>query len=470
MWSSLESGGERVGVWEDAGLTTKIDIQCGPELLLFRSGGIALEETLDVPLEMLENNALDGTLPVRRELVDGSVTLRYGIAGRRRLSSALRTESIREEHWEGLLAALRLAMQEGMNYLLRETEYVLDPDWIWVSGDIRDVKLMAVPIRGFGSPERSWIQWNALYRCLVECGLPSDWRDRISPSRWEKETFGHRLWMNALQLEQRQEIVDRREWEREAESFGYNDNRDSSTPPGGALSLQYVDAEDGDTMQFHVPKVSKEEWIRLGAALICWAGFAARPSSPLLLLLACIGSLPLGLTLYQRWMQMSRRKKEADDNAEIPWDAPERRPDSMTMQAPLESRTTLLQAEGETMVLAAASPPAAPVTVEVVFEGTDKVEQVPLGDEPVRVGRDAGIVQVVIDHAAVSRVHLELRRTGMQVSVSDLGSTNGTYMNDQPLTPHETYVLQQEDRLRIPGVFMRLCQSAGRNFGDRQVT
>ena len=58
----------------------------------------------------------------------------------------------------------------------------------------------------------------------------------------------------------------------------------------------------------------------------------------------------------------------------------------------------------------------------------DTGEQVPLGNEPVVIGRLAGCAVVVSD-LNVSRRHAQVRRSGGVFVVEDLGSTNGTLVN-----------------------------------------
>jgi len=46
----------------------------------------------------------------------------------------------------------------------------------------------------------------------------------------------------------------------------------------------------------------------------------------------------------------------------------------------------------------------------------------------IRIGRDADN-EIVIDNAAISRHHVKIERTGGRYTVSDLNSTNGTFLN-----------------------------------------
>jgi hypothetical protein len=49
----------------------------------------------------------------------------------------------------------------------------------------------------------------------------------------------------------------------------------------------------------------------------------------------------------------------------------------------------------------------------------------------------------------VSRRHALIRRTDHGYEILDLGSTNGTYQNNQPLIPKQPYPLESGDRIRL---------------------
>nr|BFE57486.1 hypothetical protein GCM10020063_020120 [Dactylosporangium thailandense] len=65
---------------------------------------------------------------------------------------------------------------------------------------------------------------------------------------------------------------------------------------------------------------------------------------------------------------------------------------------------------------------------------------------PATLGRDGGTAAVVLDDRDVSRRHARLDLDGDQVVLTDLGSTNGTFVNDERVTRR---VLAPGDRLRI---------------------
>ena len=56
----------------------------------------------------------------------------------------------------------------------------------------------------------------------------------------------------------------------------------------------------------------------------------------------------------------------------------------------------------------------------------------------------------------VSRVHAALRRDRSQVLLIDLGSTNGTRLNGQPVTAHQAVKVENGDEIRLGKLVLRI--------------
>ncbi|HAG97719.1 MAG TPA: hypothetical protein DCL75_02370, partial [Ktedonobacter sp.] len=74
----------------------------------------------------------------------------------------------------------------------------------------------------------------------------------------------------------------------------------------------------------------------------------------------------------------------------------------------------------------------------------------PLGPGPLTMGRMPGSQMLLTDPQS-SGHHAEIRPEGQGYSIIDLGSTNGTFVNEQRLTPHSSRMLVSGDRVRIGG-------------------
>ena len=75
----------------------------------------------------------------------------------------------------------------------------------------------------------------------------------------------------------------------------------------------------------------------------------------------------------------------------------------------------------------------------IVIYGEDMGRRVPVGTEPLIIGRSPQC-EVPIDQESISRNHCQIRFNGTDFVVRDLGSTNGTYVNDD--------LVEEEGRLR----------------------
>jgi hypothetical protein len=70
------------------------------------------------------------------------------------------------------------------------------------------------------------------------------------------------------------------------------------------------------------------------------------------------------------------------------------------------------------------------------------------GDGVYKVGRDKSN-QFQINREKLSRFHAELELAGSELCISDLKSTNGTFLNEEKLSPNKKFTLSPGDRLRF---------------------
>ena len=75
----------------------------------------------------------------------------------------------------------------------------------------------------------------------------------------------------------------------------------------------------------------------------------------------------------------------------------------------------------------------------------------PVGpDRPLEIGRETAVpLPEVASHGNISRLHARIERTGRGLSLTDLGSTNGTFLNGRRLAPHVATEAQAGDLIRF---------------------
>jgi diguanylate cyclase (GGDEF)-like protein len=81
----------------------------------------------------------------------------------------------------------------------------------------------------------------------------------------------------------------------------------------------------------------------------------------------------------------------------------------------------------------------------VIIYGEDLGRRVPLGDNPCVIGR-SGKCDIQLDQESVSRHHARISRMGDGYVIRDLGSTNGTYVNDELV---DEMMLRDGDQVHI---------------------
>ncbi len=89
-----------------------------------------------------------------------------------------------------------------------------------------------------------------------------------------------------------------------------------------------------------------------------------------------------------------------------------------------------------------------------------KEEQLRLGQngEKMSIGRRAE-AHLYIEHASISRWHAEIEHVQGQYRVSDVGSSNGTFINNIKLSAGSSHIFQPNDKVRFGDVQFRFQQS-----------
>ena len=96
-------------------------------------------------------------------------------------------------------------------------------------------------------------------------------------------------------------------------------------------------------------------------------------------------------------------------------------------------------------------------TYEYKLFALDKKNKVhiPLNKLPCTIGKARGMVDYGIDDSSVSRMHARVECRNGHYILSDLNSTNGTYVNGMPLCPNEQIEIEPGDEIRFGN--MRYC-------------
>ncbi|HEY6880609.1 MAG TPA: FHA domain-containing protein, partial [Polyangiales bacterium] len=92
----------------------------------------------------------------------------------------------------------------------------------------------------------------------------------------------------------------------------------------------------------------------------------------------------------------------------------------------------------------------------VILFGAEIGRRISLGDRDVVIGR-ASTNDLQIDAESVSRTHATITRSARGYVLRDQGSTNGTFVNDQPIRER---MLKDGDQIRIGRAMLKFLTSA----------
>jgi len=105
----------------------------------------------------------------------------------------------------------------------------------------------------------------------------------------------------------------------------------------------------------------------------------------------------------------------------------------------------------------AAAPVAGGETCLVSIYGPNLGRRWSLDRDEVVIGREAGC-DILVPIDTVSRRHCAVRRSAGGFVLADLGSTNGTAVNDDALPAHEDRVLRSGDRIRVGSAIFKFLR------------
>lgn len=144
----------------------------------------------------------------------------------------------------------------------------------------------------------------------------------------------------------------------------------------------------------------------------------------------------------------------APENVEAPQADPQ--PEAPKVQAPLLLNEGTSTGSGNSKLNNDATVAGAATLIPYIrisFPNTADDEVLKLEGNVWTAGRDSDC-EISIDSPHVSRKHFEVTRTDEGFFVTDLGSSNGTKLNGQTITPHEPTRLDSGDELRIMNIIL----------------
>jgi two-component system cell cycle response regulator len=90
----------------------------------------------------------------------------------------------------------------------------------------------------------------------------------------------------------------------------------------------------------------------------------------------------------------------------------------------------------------------------IIIRGTPQGHRFFITQDEMVLGRDPSADIAILDQS-ISRKHAKVVKSGGKVIITDLGSQNGTLLNDKKLAPNESRALAKEDMIKLGSTIMK---------------
>lgn len=480
------------------GLRYEFVYRHGHYMVLSKEEGLDTKALSTLQVRMLEANHIPKLLPLEIQEVDHRISLHYNLSAKRMLSHVVKVDGLSKQHFAKLMYAIVCALGESKDYMLYETGYVLKDNFIFIGSDWSDVYLTYVPLE-FREVEDS--TFKSLGTLMKQLSLQLSEEERIMAVSWLAPLLRvqslHGYKENLLALIDEQPLV------QEALLISNHDNKqvmeespNVHLPPIKENSLPKPLWNRNELPQHVILNTSVEELSQLRSAAnsnereeripvsfialstrtcmivlavvilisaFLWQNSLTYPSAGTLQITAGISVLLINVWFVIRFLGLPRFTKRSEGVKRPFFPAVEKQPEQK-LEAPapepiniqdyyqnLHMHTTLLNHKkpNATVFLGRVVPQLLGPRIEAQIEGI--VKTVPLTNDLFTMGRgDTSLkVDYVLEEAGVSRIHAEIIKRDEGYEIKDTGSTNGTYLNGEPLITYQSYTLKDGDEIRI---------------------
>lgn len=382
--------------------------------------------------KMITENQIKGLLPCRERHINGDMLLYYEITSKQNLTGICRMGSINMERLRSFFIQLKMVEDRLQKYLLSGSCLVLQPEYIYQELESGNYSFLYYPDSEYADSSDNGFQK------LLDFFLAG-----VDNEDLEAVEIVYKI-ADLVQKEQFvldevlcwfQESAEKEETMKEPEAI---------KPPvfeEGIREQSCGEIEAEGQRWYHFPEPYLLGGGALLAGILAYITYVYQVSGErmLYLILGWIAAALLlagaaGCALYRKIK--GRGSQKAAPGREEPY----RYMPTFEKEEPIPAADI-----GNTVYIPWSE------NCENKLYGMDKKNKyhIDLSRLPVTVGKLAGAVDMVISEQSISRMHAKFSRTGNQVYVTDLNSTNGTFRNGMRLEPNASEVIEPGDEIRL---------------------
>ncbi|NOU85934.1 FHA domain-containing protein [Paenibacillus sp. LMG 31460] len=482
------------------GLRYEFVYRHGHYMVLYKEDGMDSKNLSTLQVRMLEANDVPNLLPLEIQEVDFRISLLYNLSAKRMLAHVLKVEGLSKQHFAKLMYAIVCALGESKNYMLFESGYVLKDNFIFIGSDWSDVYLTYVPLESINDEESVF---NSLEYLMKQLSQKMNDNERSVVVSW-MESFSQ---VHSLQgyKEKLLALMDEQPLVLETDLTSNHDNEQvpeirpstqmSPVKENGLPKPLWKRDEEQQQVRIDtsieellqpnsVPKMNeglgspvsfitlsgRSRTIVLAVVILLtaflWQNYLTYPSTDTLQITSGISILLMTVWFVIRFLGLPRflRYTKGSNGVNLPIFPVVEKQQDLKLEAPLPESTNIQNyyqnLHMHTTLLTHKKPNATvflgrlmnqPLGARIEWQIEGITKSVSLNNDHFTMGRgDASLkVDYVLEEAGASRVHAEIIKNEEGYVIKDTGSTNGTYLNGEPLVAYQSYLLKDGDEIRI---------------------
>ena len=449
-------------------------------------------DTENYAVRMIEQNTIQGLLPMQVRKMDGVCYLYYEITSRQQLDSIYRKHLLCCEDIQYILSELQDILESVRKYLLDPKQILFDPQYMYVNAESQRIGVCYYPVEGSDKPVLSLAEFilkNLDHEDSRAVSLGYGFYQKASEPNFSLSDTLREI-LAELQgngRDKKRKIYNKAEYEETV--YGEEDYR------GGRYDTQDNDGEDFDGLwsdRLNYDETNKvyhkdrKKWTKGLFQII----------HPAILLLTFLVNVTLGILLYLGWLGLTetggiffftlsaailanrywrgRREKRKKRLNEGRYEREEIERFSEEMQ---ELRSELYRSdrdyknqtkqkngyddnidiryddpEDKTRCLSDISQKN---ELYLISEWPEKYPDIHVGERILIVGKKKNQADIILEESTVSRIHARVERHMDHYYVKDLNSRNGTYVNGVRINPQEQYEIKDGDKVAFANVSYR---------------
>jgi hypothetical protein len=445
--------------------------QQGVFLTFTKHQGIHSNEMIQLHVKMLQANSVPQLLPIKIEEIDFQVKLQYNISSKKLLQHTLKGRKITQDEFCRILYKIVSILEDSKIYMLSEANYILNEDFIYSSlRDVTDIYLTYLPLQNLDKNEtvKGDLRNLTMYLIGQVDKLHGEVFQRIT-LYFKEEPFSLTEFKRELKI-----MIEQRRSQNPVHIPEVKKSHALNEAQIKRSSVDRVEEKESaprkqsnkkqDNLNSNQPDTSMSSrtrtFVLLGALLflaILWQFYLFFGSEGVLFIslglsLIVIDAVYILFTIWRPSKVESKNKEEPkvqqiDIEPKVPTII-----DSHAYYENLPNQTTLLKETDNTELIEqdkeqTNSEKSGRAYLEV--QRADRLEKIRIKGNRFVIGRNPSTVHYVEDVRGVSRAHVEVIVESNQYKLVDLGSSNGTYLNQHQLVPNKEYIVEDGDSIKI---------------------